>query len=194
MIGWLPSFVLMPLILLGLGAKWAAGLAYALVTFRWLGPAASALLLATVFVMTVGFSAANVLLGLGVGLLLVIRRPALKKRPHVRTVLRGAFGIVALAAAMLVEIAKGVALNVRLLLNLRSPERADIVEVPLGERTEAGITLSGLLITAAPGMMMVGVDRASRKMLVHALDASDPVAVCRSVEKLYHRYQKRVLP
>lgn len=192
MIGWLASLVLAPLILLWLGASWAGRLAVGLVTGRWIRTLASASILGLVFLMTTGVSAGDALLGLAVGLLLALMSPVARGRPDLRKLPARVMRVFPLVWAMLREVERGIALNTRVLLGLSSPEKAGVIELPLEDRTEAGTTLTGLLVTAAPGTMMVCVER--RRMLVHALDASDPEAVRSSLQDLYRRYQRPVLP
>lgn len=194
MIGWLTSLVLAPLILVGLGAAWAARIALGLVTGRWIATAALGALLALVFLMTVGASGDNAALALGVGLCLAMVRPIARGRPDLRRVPRRVLHVVPLAGAMLVEIARGSLLMTQILLGLRSTRRAGLIEVPLGDRSEAGATLSGLLATTAPGTMLVDIDWSSRRMLVHAIDAGDLEQTRESLQRLYRRRQRPVLP
>jgi multisubunit Na+/H+ antiporter MnhE subunit len=99
-----------------------------------------------------------------------------------------------LLAALLAEIARGtwdVALRV---LGLRPVEHPGIVLVPIGERTELGVAVTGLLIGLSPGSLLVDVDSERQAMVFHVIDAHDPDAVRAQVDHFYQRYQRRVFP
>jgi multisubunit Na+/H+ antiporter MnhE subunit len=99
-----------------------------------------------------------------------------------------------LLAGLLAEIARGtwdVALRV---LHLRPVERPGIVLVPIGERSELGVAVTGLLVGLSPGSLLLDVDEGRRAMLFHVIDASDPDAVRAQIDGFYHRYQRRVFP
>ena len=100
----------------------------------------------------------------------------------------------ALLAALLAEIARGtwdVALRV---LHLRPVEHPGIVLVPIGERSELGVAVTGLLIGLSPGSLLLDVDDKRRMMLFHVIDARDPDAVRAQIDGFYHRWQRRVFP
>ncbi|HEV3498531.1 MAG TPA: Na+/H+ antiporter subunit E [Actinomycetes bacterium] len=99
-----------------------------------------------------------------------------------------------LLAALLAEIARGtwdVALRV---LGLRPVEHPGIVLVPIGERTELGVAVTGLLIGLSPGSLLADVDSERQAMVFHVIDAHDPDAVRAQVDHFYQRYQRRVFP
>jgi multicomponent Na+:H+ antiporter subunit E len=99
-----------------------------------------------------------------------------------------------LLAGLLAEIARGtwdVALRV---LHLRPVEQPGVVLVPVGERSELGVAVTGLLIGLSPGSLLVDVDTEREMMLFHVIDASDPDAVRAQVDHFYRRYQRRVFP
>lgn len=99
-----------------------------------------------------------------------------------------------LLAALLAEITRGtvdVALRV---LHLRPVEQPGIVLVPIGDRSELGVAVTGLLAGLSPGSLMLDVDSERRAMLFHVIDASDPDAVRAHIDGFYHRYQRRVFP
>jgi multisubunit Na+/H+ antiporter MnhE subunit len=100
----------------------------------------------------------------------------------------------ALAAVVLVDIARGtwdVALRV---LGLRPLDRPGLVLIPIGDRTDVGIAATGLLFGLSPGSLMIEVDHARRAMVWHVIDARDPDAVRAHFERVYDRYQRRVIP
>ena len=99
-----------------------------------------------------------------------------------------------LVGGLLVDVLRGtwdVALRV---LGLRPVECSGIVLVPIGERTELGVAVTGLLAGLSPGSMLVEVDSQRRAMLFHVIDASDPDAVRDQLDRFYRRYQRRVFP
>jgi multicomponent Na+:H+ antiporter subunit E len=79
-------------------------------------------------------------------------------------------------------------------LGLRPVECPGIVLVPIGERTELGVAVTGLLAGLSPGSMLVEVDSQRQAMLFHVIDASDPDAVRDHLDRFYQRYQRRVFP
>ena len=99
-----------------------------------------------------------------------------------------------LLAAVAAEVARGtwdVALRV---LGLRPVEHPGIVAIPIGERSELGVAVTGLLAGLSPGSLLLDVDRQRRAMLFHVIDASDPDAVRAQLDRFYQRYQRRVFP
>ena len=79
-------------------------------------------------------------------------------------------------------------------LHLRSLERPGIVEVPIGERSPAGVAVWAVVVGLPPGSFFVDVDRARGVVLVHLIDAGDPEAFRRQQEDFYRRYQSKVFP
>ena len=98
-----------------------------------------------------------------------------------------------LVVGELVEVLRGtwdVALRV---LGVR-PLESGIVLIPIGERTDLGVAVTGLLAGLSPGSMLVEVDRERQVMLFHFIDASDPDAVRDHLDRFYRRYQRRAFP
>jgi multisubunit Na+/H+ antiporter MnhE subunit len=99
-----------------------------------------------------------------------------------------------LALALLREITVGTWEVALVVLRLRPLAAPGIVAVPIGERTELGLAVTGLLTTLAPGTFLVDVDRDRGVYLLHVLDASDPDAVRAHEQRFYERYQRAVFP
>jgi len=99
-----------------------------------------------------------------------------------------------LAGAVLLEVAKGTWDVGLLVLGLRPLEGPGIVLVPIGERSELGVAVTGLLVGLSPGSMLLEVDERRRLMLFHVIDARDPDAVRAQIDRLYQRWQRRVFP
>jgi multicomponent K+:H+ antiporter subunit E/multicomponent Na+:H+ antiporter subunit E len=98
------------------------------------------------------------------------------------------------AGAVAVDVVAGtwdVALRV---LHLRPFDRAGIVRVPVGDRSDRGVAVSALVTTLSPGTVLVDVDWDRREMLMHLVDASDEAAARARLQRMYDRYQRRVLP
>jgi multisubunit Na+/H+ antiporter MnhE subunit len=99
-----------------------------------------------------------------------------------------------LVGGLLIDVLRGtwdVALRV---LGLRPVECPGIVLVPIGERTELGVAVTGLLAGLSPGSMLVEVDPERQAMLFHVIDAHDPDTVRDHLDRFYRRYQRRVFP
>ena len=99
-----------------------------------------------------------------------------------------------LVGGLLIDVLRGtwdVALRV---LGLRPVECPGVVLVPIGERTELGVAVTGLLAGLSPGSMLVEVDSQRQAMLFHVIDAHDPDAVRDHLDRFYRRYQRRVFP
>ena len=99
-----------------------------------------------------------------------------------------------LVGGLLIDVLRGtwdVALRV---LGLRPVECPGIVLVPIGERTEVGVAVTGLLAGLSPGSMLVEVDSQRQAMLFHVIDAHDPDTVRDHLDRFYRRYQRRVFP
>ncbi|MFM9105432.1 MAG: Na+/H+ antiporter subunit E, partial [Chloroflexota bacterium] len=77
---------------------------------------------------------------------------------------------------------------------LRTVGNAGVVRVPYGARTPRGVAVSGVVLTLAPGSVLVDLDDERREMIVHAIDASDPQAVIDGIQAFYERWQRRVFP
>ncbi|MDQ3810427.1 MAG: Na+/H+ antiporter subunit E [Chloroflexota bacterium] len=80
------------------------------------------------------------------------------------------------------------------IVGLRPLREADLVEVPVEERSHRGVAVTALVTTLAPGSYFVGVDWDRRVMLFHFLEGDDPDAIRRHMAELYERYQRRVFP
>lgn len=194
MIGWLAALVLAPLFVVGLGAAWAGRLVLAVLHGRWIRVVALGALVALVYLATVGASAADAAVALVIGALLALADPLAHGFSAVRRLPRRVVQAPRLVGAVFLEMVRGTVLMTKVVVGVRSWRRAGLVDVPLDERTEAGATLSGLIVTVAPGTLLVDIDWRSERMIVHTMDASDPDGVRASIQRMYHRYQKPVLP
>lgn len=76
----------------------------------------------------------------------------------------------------------------------RRPAVPGYIEIPIGSRTPTGVAVTALLVTLAPGSVLVDVDWERKMMLFHLLDASDPDATRATVARFYERYQRAVFP
>lgn len=108
--------------------------------------------------------------------------------------LRTLIAFVPFTLAVLVDILKGSAQVAAYVSGIRPLVKPGIVRIPYGERTQQGVVVSGILLTLAPGSVLVDLDDERREMIVHAIDASDPAEVIAGVQEFYERHQRRVFP
>ncbi|MDI3340675.1 MAG: Na+/H+ antiporter subunit E [Sphaerobacter sp.] len=107
--------------------------------------------------------------------------------------LRRVLGFVPLLMAVLWEIMLGT-WRVALVVLGRRPHVPGTIEVPIGPRTRTGVAMTALLVTLAPGSVLVDVDWERQLMLFRVLDASDPDATRAEIDRLYERFQRAVFP
>lgn len=135
--------------------------------------------------------ATGVLLGL-IGV--VLERRVGRGRVHSRAPAPvKAAAMAGMAATTVREIVLGTIHVTAFVLGLRKLRAPGIVEVPVGDRTSAGIAVTGILCGMPPGDLFVDSDPDRGVMLVHVLDASDPEAVCERYRRFYER-QRKVVP
>ena len=79
-------------------------------------------------------------------------------------------------------------------LHLRPLNKPGIVEVPIADRTPAGVAVWAVVTGLPPGSFFVDVNGERGVVLIHILDASDPEAFRRQQEEFYRRYQRGVFP
>ena len=162
------------------------------------GPLLAVGLLAAVYLLTLGSAdPLDLAFGLVLGAALMVGLGGRLRPPRGRDVPALAVRVAVfplLVGAVLLEVARGtwdVGLRV---LGLRPLEGPGIVPVPIGERSELGVAVTGLLVGLSPGSMLLEVDERRRMMLFHVIDARDPDAVRAQIDRLYQRHQRRVFP
>ncbi len=96
--------------------------------------------------------------------------------------------------AIIWEITKGTWQVLLIVLGIRRLYSPGIVAVPIGDRTETGIAVSGIATTLSPGTVFVDVDWEHGQMLIHAIDATNPEAVRAAHQHFYDRFQRHVFP
>lgn len=154
-------------------------------------------LLTLVYALTLAsFHPFDLILGalLSAASLLALRRFLTLGRGSAGELGRRAVRFPAFAAVVAGGVARGTWEVALAVLGVRPPTRADVVDVPIGERTSTGVAVSALAVTLSPGEVLVDVDWERRVMLIHVLDASDPDAVRARLERFYDRYQRGVFP
>lgn len=109
-----------------------------------------------------------------------------------RTFLRAAW-VLPLLAATTVRAIAGALRVCRETLRRDPAPRAGVVDVPMEDRTSAGMFLTAVLTSISPDSYVVDVDRERRIFRVHVLDASAPGAA-ETQNRFYRRWQRRVLP
>ncbi|CAA9446316.1 MAG: hypothetical protein AVDCRST_MAG80-1810 [uncultured Rubrobacteraceae bacterium] len=96
------------------------------------------------------------------------------------------------AWAVVMDVVKGTWEVALVTLHLRPLRRPGIIKVPVGERTPTGVAVSALVTTLSPGAFLVEANE--EFMLLHLIDATDPVAAREKHEDFYQRYQRKVFP
>lgn len=136
-----------------------------------------------------GDLAVGLIVSAGLVLLLDSHKTQLGNLPLGRRVL--AFG--PFLFAILWEVLKGT-WEVALVVLGRRPAVPGYIEIPIGSRTPTGVAVTALIVTLAPGSVLVDVDWEREAMLFHLLDASDPDVTRATVARFYERYQRAVFP
>lgn len=90
---------------------------------------------------------------------------------------------------VLVDVIKGTWLVTTFVAGLRRLDHPGIVKIPLTNHSPAGVGMVGLLVTLSPGSFLVDIDWEERSMLVHYIDASDPVKLRRDAERYYRLWE-----
>jgi multicomponent Na+:H+ antiporter subunit E len=159
---------------------------------------AAVVVLALVYALALGsFEPLDLLFGVGLSSALVFasRRFVFEDGPGGGPpFLRRVAAFAPFSFAVFKEIVVGTWEVTLLTLHLRSLERPGIVEVPIGERSSAGVAVWAVVAGLPPGSFFVDVDRERGVVLVHLIDASDPEAFRRRQEDFYRRYQSKVFP
>lgn len=99
-----------------------------------------------------------------------------------------------LIAATAVRMAVGAWTMLAILIGRRGWLTAGLVDCPQCAGTEEGLIVLGLIESASPGSLTVGMDLRNRSLLIHTVDAGDPEATCAAIHRFYRRHQARVLP
>lgn len=79
-------------------------------------------------------------------------------------------------------------------LGVRQVGPSGFVEVPILDRTEAGVAATALAETLSPGSVLVEVDWERKVMIFHVMELDDPEAVRERIQRFYRRHQRRVVP
>jgi multicomponent Na+:H+ antiporter subunit E len=133
--------------------------------------------------------------GLSAALVFASRRFVFGDGPGGRaSLLRRVVAFLPFALAVFREIVIGTWEVTLVTLHLRTLDRPGIVEVPIADRTPAGVAVWAVVTGLPPGSFFVDVDGDRGVVLIHILDASDPEAFRRQQEEFYRRYQRAVFP
>jgi multicomponent Na+:H+ antiporter subunit E len=139
--------------------------------------------LAVIWVMLWGSaSAANVLSGLAVGVLLANVLPGLRRHRRWGKLRLGP--LARLTGHMLVSAVTSNAVLTRDIMSRRSRLRTGVVGVPLPACSDELITLIVNLLALTPGTMPLELVEAPRTLYVHALHLDDPEAARRQIRRL----------
>lgn len=107
---------------------------------------------------------------------------------------RRAIWFIPFIAAVLQSVVLGTFDVARYSLGLRKAEYEGIVAIPIGERTRSGVAVSAWATTLSPGTALVDVDWNADQILIHVIDARDPEAIRRDLQRFYDRFQRHVFP
>lgn len=108
--------------------------------------------------------------------------------------LRSVLALPRLLAVTLVDVTRGTWEMALVVLGRRTIEHAGVVEVPIGDRTEAATVFSALASTLSPGEVLLDIDPERGVYVLHVFDASDPDAVRAHHERRYQHHQRGALP
>ena len=111
-----------------------------------------------------------------------------------RVTLRRAVHFPVLVLGAAANITRGTVQVIRVVLGWTSAHNAGFVEIPIGDRTDIGVVVSGMLDTLSPGSVLVDIDSEAETWMIHALDAKNPDAVREDVDRFYERFQRPVWP
>ena len=80
------------------------------------------------------------------------------------------------------------------LLGIRTWRNAGFVEVPYGDRSPRGVTVTSLAVSISPGSILIDADDERRVIIFNVIDASDPEAFRKDLDRFYDRFQRHALP
>lgn len=128
------------------------------------------------------FTIPNLVLGLAVAWIALRVAGASGRLPAVRPL-----ALLMLALLFLKELTLSAIAVVRNVVGAKPGTTSGIVNVPLALDGDGEIALLACLITLTPGTLSVDLSRDRRHLLVHALDASDPDGLRRSIAEGFER-------
>lgn len=143
------------------------------------------------------FHPVDLAVGLGLAAVLTLRYGDFVFRAQARPLgelPRRAAALPPLLWALLRSVATGTWQVARAVVRPETLRRPGIVTVSIPEAQPEGLEMCALLLTLSPGSLAVDVNVEQRTIHLHVLDATDPDAVRREVERFYQRYQRKVFP
>jgi multicomponent K+:H+ antiporter subunit E len=150
---------------------------------RWLPyPILAASLFLMWLLLTQSFSVGQLLLALLVAVLatwaMTALRPELFHLHSLRAVLR-------LTGIVIVDIVRSNFAVASLILFPQRGRVSRFVSLPLDLRSNHGLTILALIVTATPGTMWIHLDRAKNTLLIHVLDLVDEEAWIQLIKARY---------
>lgn len=103
-------------------------------------------------------------------------------------------GILRVAAAFVVELAKATWVTMRAAVAPPGRLRPAILAVPLDVRSPGAITLFANMVTLTPGTTSLSVSADGATLYVHCLDAPDPEAAVAEMKRALERPVGEILP
>lgn len=102
-------------------------------------------------------------------------------------------GVPALIGGSLLDLVRSTWLTAVWLV-ARNPEPAGLVEVPIPPCRPASAAAWGVRVGLTPDTVVVELDEARGRMLLHVIDSRDPGSIVAAQHDAYHRRQRRVFP
>lgn len=146
------------------------------------------LALGSVAPLDVAFAAA-----VGTGVTLATTRRG-RRRLSLPDVLRRGAGLPRLLLRIALDAVDGTWRMALVVLGLRPWRRLGIIEVPIDDRTELGLTVTTLAAMLSPGTLLVDVDRERRVMVFHVIDRAREDELREQIQRFYRDYQRQVFP
>ena len=154
----------------------------------------TAILLALTYLAVVGhWSAADVIVSLVVGIFVTFLFGRFQSESAPGTVVR-VLALPWLLVGVALELFRGSWTMLLVLTGLKTWKNVGYAEVPYGARTPRGVLVTALIASASPGSLLIKIDDKRRVMLFNVIDASDPHALRRGLDRFYDRFQRWAVP
>lgn len=156
-----------------------------------------AVILALVYLLITGDgSIGNCLVGLGIGVMVatLCRLTTGRHRKKERQPLKKLMALPLFAWGTGQALAQGSWTMLRILLGQESWKKVGLVEVPIGERSQTGAIISGLIATATPGSVLIEINWRRGIIKLNVINAAAPDETRAQLERFYQKFQKPLLP
>lgn len=120
--------------------------------------------------------------------------PEAPAKPRRLSLLRRLFVLPRLALSLTRAIVRGTWLMIAVTVGRRPWSRLGVVEVPVGDRSELGITVTALAAGLSPGTVFLDVDRDRGVMRFHVIDTKHRERFLAELDHFYRDYQSHFFP